>query len=403
MSASVTGARSELGRLLARARVRRGVHFNVAGQQANTLLHDGHAWKGFARAALAGVRRALRAEADLLVHASCAFVLGRPGEDPLRSIAQTILECERLALSGPAPACVVRLGYLYGPESADLRAYRKAFRLGRPYWAGARKALQYHLHQDDAVSALLAAAQPRNAGKMLYATDGKPVSFMQLMDEFARKVGRRVPLHVPRLAAPVMRLIVRAEHMQQAAAAMPPRAPAPRVPGWKPRFADYRAGLDATLATVTHTTFCRGDGGFSVGDGATDTAPSPPSKVPERAPDLVRDIATLPQQALLYRLCADRNPLHSEPAAARKAGFDRPILHGLGTFGVAGHALLAACCEYDPARLRSMFARFSAPVFPGETIRVEIYRDGDAIAFRARVKERDKVVLDYGRAARDDP
>jgi acyl dehydratase len=152
------------------------------------------------------------------------------------------------------------------------------------------------------------------------------------------------------------------------------------------------------LATVTHTTFCRGDGGFSARDGATDAAPPPPPKVPERAPDLVREIATLPQQALLYRLCADRNPLHSEPAAARKAGFDRPILHGLGTFGVAGHALLAACSDYDPARLKRMFARFSAPVFPGETIRIEMYRAGSAIAFRARVKERDKTVLDYGHA-----
>jgi acyl dehydratase len=130
----------------------------------------------------------------------------------------------------------------------------------------------------------------------------------------------------------------------------------------------------------------------------TDAAPPSPPKVPARAPDLVRELATLPQQALLYRLCADRNPLHSEPAAARKAGFERPILHGLATFGVAGHALLAACCDYDPARLGRLFARFSAPVFPGETIRVEMYREGAAIAFRARVKERDKIVLDYGRA-----
>jgi acyl dehydratase len=154
----------------------------------------------------------------------------------------------------------------------------------------------------------------------------------------------------------------------------------------------------ARLATVTHTTFCRGDGGFSARDGLTDAAPPSPPKVPDHAPDLVCELATLPQQALLYRLCADRNPLHSEPAAARKAGFERPILHGLGTFGIAGHALLATCCDYVPARLRSMFARFSAPVFPGETIRVEMVRDGAAIAFRARVKERDKVVLDYGRA-----
>jgi nucleoside-diphosphate-sugar epimerase len=244
---SVTGGRSELGRLLAKQRSPGNVHINIAGQQANTLLHDGHAWQGFARNALAGVRRALRTDASLLVHASFAFVLGRPQQDPLRSLAATILECEQLALSGPVPACVVRLGYLYGPASADLRAYRKAFRLGRPYWAGARKALQYHLHQYDAVSALLAAAKPRNAGRILYATDGRPVSFMQFMDDFARKIGRRTPLHVPAIAAPVMRLIVREEHMQQAALGMPPRAPAPRVPGWKPAFPDYRAGLDQSI------------------------------------------------------------------------------------------------------------------------------------------------------------
>ena len=152
------------------------------------------------------------------------------------------------------------------------------------------------------------------------------------------------------------------------------------------------------LATVTHTTFCRGDGGFSARDGVSDPSPAPPPKVPQREPDLVCELRTLPQQALLYRLCADRNPLHSEPAAARKAGFERPILHGLGTYGVAGHALLASLCNYDPRRLKSLFARFSAPVFPGETIRFEMYSEGSGIAFRARVKERDRVVLDYGRA-----
>jgi acyl dehydratase len=152
------------------------------------------------------------------------------------------------------------------------------------------------------------------------------------------------------------------------------------------------------IATVTHTTFCRADGGFSSRDGRMDAAPPPPPKTPQRAPDVVCEMATLPQQALLYRLCGDRNPLHSEPAAARKAGFDRPILHGLATFGVAGHALLATYCDYDPTRFRRLFARFSGPVFPGETIRMEMYREGVEIAFRARAKERDQIVLDHGRA-----
>lgn len=152
------------------------------------------------------------------------------------------------------------------------------------------------------------------------------------------------------------------------------------------------------LATVTHTTFCRADGGFSARDGKSDAAPPPPARVPTRAPDAVCELATLPQQALLYRLLADRNPLHSDPAAAKKAGFERPILHGLATYGAACHALLRACCDYDPRRLKRLSVRFSAPVYPGETLRFELYREGSEIAFRAKAPARDKVVLDCGRA-----
>ncbi len=258
MNVSVTGARSELGRIVARSRAADSsppVHVNVAGQQANSLLHDGHAWKDFARAALSGTRRAIRAAreegAPLLVHASFAFVhaveQGESVEDPLRSMVAIIRECEALALSGQVPACVVRLGYQYGPESADLRAYRGAFRLGRPYWPGPRTAPQYHLHQIDATAALLAAARPRNAGRILYATDGRAIPFMTLMDAFAHRVGRKTPLHLPPCSKPLARLIIRAEHLQQTALPMPPKAPAPRVPGWKPRFPDYRKGLDQVI------------------------------------------------------------------------------------------------------------------------------------------------------------
>ena len=247
MSVFITGRRSELGRQLARQKTTGRVHINVAGQQANTLLHDGHAWKEFARTALAGTRRALRTDASLLVHASFAFVLGRPPKDPLRSLAETIVECENLILAGPVAACVVRLGYLYGPQSQDLRAYRTAFRLGRPYWAGSRTAGQFHLHHDDAVSALLAAAKAQNAGRTLYAIGGPPVSFLQFMDDFARRLGTRFPLHVPRIAEPLFKLVVRKEHMQQVALAMPARAPSPRVPGWKPTWPDYPQGLDQII------------------------------------------------------------------------------------------------------------------------------------------------------------
>ncbi|MDE0150346.1 MAG: MaoC/PaaZ C-terminal domain-containing protein [Rhodospirillaceae bacterium] len=155
---------------------------------------------------------------------------------------------------------------------------------------------------------------------------------------------------------------------------------------------DVESGDD--LATLRSTTFARGDGGCG---GTTETAP-PPHPVPDRAPDLVCDLATAPNSALIYRLSGDPNPLHASPSVARAAGFDRPILHGLCSWGVAGHAILKSCCGYDPERIRSMALRFSAPVYPGETIRTEMWRDGNIVSFRARVAERDAVVLNNGRA-----
>ena len=148
------------------------------------------------------------------------------------------------------------------------------------------------------------------------------------------------------------------------------------------------------IATVTQTTFCRADGGFG---GPPRTTPEP-HPIPTRAPDAVCDLATRPEAALIYRLSGDRNPLHAEPAVARQAGYPRPIMHGLGNFGVAGHAVLKTMCGYDPSRLGSFACRFSAPVFPGETIRTEMWRDGAVVSFRSRVVERDVVAINNGRA-----
>jgi acyl dehydratase len=159
-----------------------------------------------------------------------------------------------------------------------------------------------------------------------------------------------------------------------------------------------RQGLDARtgepLFTVRQSTFARGDGGCGGPAGPV----RPPHEVPSRAPDLHCDLSTLPGAALIYRLSGDYNPLHADPDVAAKAGFPRPILHGLCTLGVAGHALLKTCCGYDPARLRALQVRFTAPVFPGETIRTEIWRDGAVVSFRARVLEREAMVLNNGRA-----
>lgn len=151
----------------------------------------------------------------------------------------------------------------------------------------------------------------------------------------------------------------------------------------------FDAATDEPIATTESTTFLRADGGFG-GPSGPIRAPDP---VPDSPPDAVIELATRTEQALFYRLNGDYNPLHADPAAARRAGFPRPILHGLCTFGVVCHALLRAVCDCDAARLRTMRLRFTAPVVPGETIRTEVWKSG---AFRARVVERNVIAADNG-------
>jgi acyl dehydratase len=148
------------------------------------------------------------------------------------------------------------------------------------------------------------------------------------------------------------------------------------------------------VCTLTSTTFCRADGGFGGPAGPV----REPHKIPERAPDLTCDLPVLPQAALIYRLSGDYNPLHADPAYAKKAGFKMPILHGRCTFSVAGHAVLKSCCGYEPARMKSMEGRFSSPVYPGETIRTEMWVDGAIVSFRSTVPARSVTVLNNGRA-----
>ena len=148
------------------------------------------------------------------------------------------------------------------------------------------------------------------------------------------------------------------------------------------------------VATMVSAAMLRGDGGF----GGKPGPQPPPHKLPETAPTKSVDLETYPNSALIYRLSGDRNPLHADPKAAAAGGFKTPILHGLCTYGVAGRAIIKACCGGDPARLRSLQVRFSSPVFPGETIRTEMWPDGERISFRARVVERDVVVLNNGLA-----
>jgi acyl dehydratase len=154
-------------------------------------------------------------------------------------------------------------------------------------------------------------------------------------------------------------------------------------------------GDDGTpVVTVDSSTFARKHGGFG---GKVKDTPAPPA-VPQMPPEKVCDLPTPPNLALLYRLNGDENPLHADPERARVAGFERPILHGAASFGVAAHAILRTVADYSPRRLASIEARFSKPVFPGDTIRTEIWTQGERVSFQCRALGRDGVVLSNGLA-----
>lgn len=165
----------------------------------------------------------------------------------------------------------------------------------------------------------------------------------------------------------------------------------------------YDKGKGATVVTETaandekgellfkniSTIFVRGAGGFGGERGPS----GPKNEPPDRKPDAVISMETQKNQAQLYRLCGDKNPLHVDPNFAKLAGFDIPILHGLCTYGHCGRAVLKAFCDNDPARMKSFEVRFSGVVYPGETITTEMWREGDnKVIFRAYTKEGNYVI-----------
>ncbi|MDP2005335.1 MAG: MaoC/PaaZ C-terminal domain-containing protein [Rubrivivax sp.] len=162
----------------------------------------------------------------------------------------------------------------------------------------------------------------------------------------------------------------------------------------------YEQATDELVAEVRMSIFLRGTGGFG---GTAEGQPKPHPVPTDRAPDATLDLITRPEQAALYRLAgADPNPIHIDAGMARRAGFERPILHGLCSYGVAGRAVLKLLCGNEPEKLRRFDLRFASPVYPGETLRTEVWREGPGrAAFQVRVVERDLLVLSNGCAEFD--
>jgi acyl dehydratase len=147
------------------------------------------------------------------------------------------------------------------------------------------------------------------------------------------------------------------------------------------------------LATLVASRFARGDGGIG---GPSEGQPEAHA-MPARAPDKTIEITTRPDQALVYRLCGDRNPLHSDPEFAKRGGFPKPILHGMCTYGITCRGVLQTFADYDPSAFKQHAVRFSSPVYPGETVSMDLWKDGNVVSFEAKVRERGVTVIKSGR------
>ena len=157
---------------------------------------------------------------------------------------------------------------------------------------------------------------------------------------------------------------------------------------------EARLARDETvLFSVGSTLLARGDGDFGGPSGAGPL----PHKIPKREPDLSCNLPTRSDQALIFRLSGDYNPLHADPAYARQAGFNAPILHGRCTYGIACHAILKTICDYDFTLIGGFDARFSSPVYPGDVITTDMWQDRNIISFRCRVTARNVTVIDNGK------
>ena len=250
----------------------------------------------------------------------------------------------------------------------------------------------YHL-------ALGAGADPMDPRELRYLTDGTP----QVLPTFSSVAASFHMTEPPSVSFPGIEIeLSRVLHASEAVvvpAPLPPSGSARAVTRITDIWDKGKAAVilnettvsgpdGGVLWTTKRSIFARGEGGFG-----GERGPSTSSALPDRAPDVEIDIPVLPQQALLYRMCGDRNPLHSDPGFASAAGFPRPILHGLCTYGMTCKALVDTLLDGDAARVGSYGARFAGVVFPGETVRAGIWRDGDRYVGVVTAPSRDNVTV----------
>ncbi|NWJ96381.1 MAG: NAD(P)-dependent oxidoreductase [Chloroflexi bacterium] len=246
------------------SKVRPEVVLNLIPQEANTLLHDGHNWQNFDLTLLPATNALLTAAkvagVKFLIHASSAFLYGNTHaateESPLKPPSgagfTALVEAEKAIASGAKnhqiPLSLLRLGFLYGPQSRDLSLYEDSFNLRRPYYAGPANNLSNFLHFEDAVNALVLVVEKQPAGEIFNVVDGSPVSFGEFMDTFAHYLGKPRPGHIPPAAKPLINgFIFSAQFKVLELSTSVSNAKISQNLGWKPSYPDYKVGLEQTV------------------------------------------------------------------------------------------------------------------------------------------------------------
>ncbi|WP_046321048.1 MaoC/PaaZ C-terminal domain-containing protein [Mycobacterium sp. UM_Kg1] len=247
--------------------------------------------------------------------------------------------------------------------------------------------------------ALGAGSDPMDPRELSYVIDGSP----QVLPTFGCVAASFNDVNPPKVSWPGVEIdlakILHASERVTVPAPLPPSGSARAVSRISDVWDKGKAAVVVLETSVTSTDgtplwtqhrsiFARGEGGFG-----GERGPSTASELPDRAPDFEIDIPVSPQQALLYRLCGDRNPLHSDPAFAAAAGFDRPILHGLCTYGMTCKAAVDTVLGGDAGAVRSFGARFAGVVFPGETLRARLWKDGDRLVGGVVAPARDDATI----------